>query len=121
MGTMSYSGTTGEWRLMQERCDHCRLSPKHIPCSCRCKNELLCMRHTSHNIGGGVNHCMDVCVPSADGCDAVSLSTRLPAWNDELNSLVLDFTDRQILPSAKNFQLVLDDDPDHVVCQYGKI
>eukprot|EP00438_Fugacium_kawagutii_P014946 Skav221307 [mRNA] locus=scaffold463:36608:41762:+ [translate_table: standard] len=49
---------------------------------------------------------------------AQKLTTKQPTWNEEVESLVLDFKGRHILSSAKNFQLALSQKPDHVLCQY---
>ena len=47
--------------------------------------------------------------------------SQLPVWNDEVQSMVLDFPGRRVLPSAKNFQLVPEDDPERLVCLHAKI
>jgi len=144
---MTFSKDRSEWRITQERCEHCRLAPKHLSCTCRGKQQVAFMRHSRTPVGDGIFNCMDVCVPGAnhDGSRVVwcpllgrgdlgspssahsepdevqTLITKKPVWNDEVESLVLDFKGRRILPSAKNFQLALSDRPDQVVCQYGKI
>mmetsp|Transcript_15361 Transcript_15361/g.31881 ORF Transcript_15361/g.31881 Transcript_15361/m.31881 type:complete len:288 (+) Transcript_15361:101-964(+) len=130
--TLSCTHSADEWLLAQERCDNCRSSAKSHLCGCYGKQELFRVRHSKMNIGDGINHCMDVELPPegslmAWGQDAKQkhkqriLTTRAPAWNDEVSSLVLDFKGRQILASAKNFQLSEDSSPDNVLCQYGKL
>lgn len=144
---MTFSKDRSEWRITQERCEHCRLAPKHLSCTCRGKQQVAYMRHGKTPVGDGIFNCMDVFVPgtSQDGSRVVwcpllgrgdlgspssahsdpeevqTLITKQPVWNEEVESLVLDFKGRRILPSAKNFQLALGDRPDQVVCQYGKI
>merc|ERR1719262_694160 len=66
--------------------------------------------------------CGELAAPPEDCPDEVlRLITKRPVWNDEVESLVLDFKGRSIIASAKNFQLCLAQKPQHVVCQYGKI
>eukprot|EP00425_Heterocapsa_triquetra_P037893 CAMPEP_0195089840 /NCGR_PEP_ID=MMETSP0448-20130528/29021_1 /TAXON_ID=66468 /ORGANISM="Heterocapsa triquestra, Strain CCMP 448" /LENGTH=113 /DNA_ID=CAMNT_0040123615 /DNA_START=116 /DNA_END=454 /DNA_ORIENTATION=- len=55
------------------------------------------------------------------GHETQHLITRQPVWNDEVESLVLDFKGRNVTASAKNFQLALEQKPAHVICQYGKL
>lgn len=127
--TMSCSSSRAEWSLVRERCDCCHYTPWHLSCACREKPEVACIRHASHPVGDGINKCMDIelledtshldC--SECGMRIHNLVTRLPAWNHDLNSLVLDFVGRRVLPSAGNFQLVAEGAPEHVVCQCAKI
>jgi len=126
-----------DWRVIQERCDDCCYSPEHVSCSCcRGRREVASIRHSCEDIGDGVSHCLDVCIPcgdlgycqdtwvesSSNGRDGVQrLATKLPSWSEKLQSLILDFKERKATPSSKNFQLTLEEDPDHVVCQHAKI
>jgi hypothetical protein len=143
--TLSHNKDKTEWRLVQERCELCQFAPKHLSCSCVGKQQVACISHTRKPIGDGIFNCMDIKVPGlhADstplawcplaghgdlaasspetGPETQSLTTTQPTWNDEIESLVLNFKGRSILSSAKNFQLTLRQKPDHVVCQYGKI
>jgi len=143
--TMSFSKDKSEWRLVQERCEHCRSLPQHLSCSSRGKQQVATIRHSREPIGDGIFNCMEVQIPSlySDGSRVVwcpmlgrgdlagphdddagevqTLFTKQPTWNDEVESLVLDFKGRNILSSAKNFQLSQPQKPGHVVCQYGKI
>ncbi|KAF4659926.1 hypothetical protein FOZ61_004402 [Perkinsus olseni] len=59
--------------------------------------------------------------PGLTDTSCVVLATKEPQWNHSMSCLVLDFDNRIIIPSAKNFQLVLKDSPDTIVCQYGKV
>jgi len=129
--TMSGNVQCGEWCLTQERCDSCRLSPRHLQCNCQTRKEVAWVRHWHQDIGCGINHCMDIGLsvqPDIEDSESApwefwehTLQTRAPVWNDDVSSLVLDFKDRYILSSAKNFMLTLEESPDNVVCQYGKI
>mmetsp|Transcript_3172 Transcript_3172/g.7434 ORF Transcript_3172/g.7434 Transcript_3172/m.7434 type:complete len:276 (-) Transcript_3172:286-1113(-) len=113
-----------EWRVLAERCDRCRYAPKHLACSrCRAKREVVHIRHSLESVGDGLNHCMEVHLPADEqaGTTASTLITRLPSWNEQVQSLVLDFTGRKVLPSAKNFQLAPSDKAEVVSCQYAKI
>jgi len=143
--TMDFSEAKSEWRLAQERCEHCRFYPKHLSCACRGKQQVAFIQHTRKAIGDAVSTVMDVHIPGlySDGsrvvwCPALGrgdlssvpksgnhetqrLTTRRPAWNDAAESLVLDFKGHNIVSSAKNFQLALQQKPDHVICQFGKV
>lgn len=141
--TMTYTKEKMEFRIVQERCERCQFSPKHLTCDCHGKQQVAVIRHSRQPVGEGIFNGMDILVPglSADGTrvvwcpltgrgdlgvpydtdEAHVMVTKQPVWNDEVGSLVLDFKGRQILSSAKNFQLTLAEKPDHVVCQYGKI
>eukprot|EP00929_Paragymnodinium_shiwhaense_P009238 TRINITY_DN113326_c0_g1_i1.p1 TRINITY_DN113326_c0_g1~~TRINITY_DN113326_c0_g1_i1.p1 ORF type:complete len:286 (+),score=58.19 TRINITY_DN113326_c0_g1_i1:150-1007(+) len=92
--------------------------------------EVALMRHSRTEVGSGVNHCMDVCIivpgtsqePGVPGAGCIRrLVSRSAIWNEDMQTLVLDFKGREVLPSAKNFQLCLEDRPGRVVCQHGKI
>jgi hypothetical protein len=142
--TMSFNKDKTEWRIVQERCEHCQFSPKHLSCSCHGKQQVAFIKHTRRPIGDGIFNCMELNVPGLysdgsrviwcpllgrgdlagppeDSYEAQRLVTKKPTWNDEVESLVLDFKGRNILSSAKNFQLALSQKPEHVICQYGKI
>lgn len=49
--------------------------------------------------------------------------SRKPVWHEAAETLILDFKGvrRDIQSSAKNFQLALQNKPDHVICQFGKL
>jgi hypothetical protein len=142
--TMTFNKEKTEWRIVQERCEYCQFSPKHLTCACHGKQQVAFIRHTRKPIGEGIFNCMEVYVPGlySDGSRVVwcpllgrgdlaggddgghevqELITKQPSWNEEVESLVLDFKGRHILSSAKNFQLALSQKPGHVLCQYGKI
>jgi len=142
--TLTYNTAMGEWRLVQERCERCQLAPPHLSCTSLGKQQVAFMRHSKEVVDDGLWNCMDVNIPGlfsdnrriiwcprqgygnlADGPGADNmahqLTTMKPAWNDEVESLVLDFKHRDILSSAKNFQLALRQKPKQVICQYGKL
>uniref|UniRef100_A0A7S3R5W3 Tubby C-terminal domain-containing protein n=2 Tax=Dunaliella tertiolecta TaxID=3047 RepID=A0A7S3R5W3_DUNTE len=50
----------------------------------------------------------------------VVMHNKTPRWNDELNAYCLNFHGRVTEASVKNFQLVTDDNPNHVILQFGK-
>ncbi|KAJ2788599.1 hypothetical protein H4R20_007343, partial [Coemansia guatemalensis] len=51
----------------------------------------------------------------------VVLENKLPRWNEENHSYMLDFFGRVTQPSVKNFQLVHPEDTDYTVAQFGKV
>jgi hypothetical protein len=121
--TLQYCSSRAEWTLYQEGCDTCRSAPRDVVCTCRGRHEVLRARHTDADIGGGINHSMDVFAPSPDGLvEEHKFATKMPSWNEKLGCLVLDFKGRKIQASAKNFQLkAAGDETKRIVCQYGKI
>lgn len=143
--TMSFNEERTEWHLVSERCEYCQLSPSHLSCSRRGKQQLAHIRHARCQVGEGVSNTMEVRIPGiySDGralvwCSAMwrgdlgqvadggghetqLLITRLPVWNEEVESLVLDFRGRNIQASAKNFHLALSQKQKHTICQFGKL
>lgn len=120
--TMKCNESHTEWRLVKEQCDDCNCRRKHLPCGCQGKLEVACIRHSKEEIGDGTGNRMDVRLASNDK-DTFSheLMTKMPTWNEDLGSLVLDFKSRRVQASAKNFQLVQEQNQKHLVCQYCKI
>jgi len=141
---MVYNEGKDEWRLQQERCEHCRFFPAHLSCTDYGKQQVAFTSHSRRPIGDGIFNCMDVIVPGLfsdgsrvvwcpllgkgdlaqppeDSLEVQRLVTKKPQWNDHAESLVLDFKGRNIISSAKNFQLALQQKPEHVICQFGKI
>lgn len=49
------------------------------------------------------------------------LHNKPPKWNDKVAAFVLNFNGRVTLASVKNFQLVLEEDEEDVVLQFGKV
>jgi hypothetical protein len=142
--TMTYKDKT-EWKLVQEKCENCQFSPKHSPNCCCGKQQVAFIKQSRETKGDGVFNHMEVHVPGlysddsrviwcpklgrgdlgldadSNGHESQKLVTKSPEWNDEVESLVLNFKGRNIVSSAKNFQLTLAQRPEHVICQYGKI
>ncbi len=56
-----------------------------------------------------------------DETDMVVMRNKPPKWNDQLGAYCLNFNGRVTHASVKNFQLVTEDDPDHVILQFGKV
>jgi len=143
--TLHFNETRTEWRLVQERCQNCMLAPPHLSCSSLGKQQLAVLRHFRSQVGDGLSNCMEVVIPGiyANNTAIVwcpmlrrqdlgaahktgdhttqRLVTKLPMWNDDVESLVLDFKGRNVVASAKNFQLALEQKPHHTLCQFGKI
>lgn len=51
----------------------------------------------------------------------MELLNKPPRWNDEVGAYVLNFNGRVTMASVKNFQLVLAEDEDQVVLQFGRV
>ncbi|KAJ2850805.1 Tubby- protein 2 [Coemansia brasiliensis] len=50
----------------------------------------------------------------------IILENKRPQWSAEIGSFVLDFFNRMLMPSVKNFHLVHPEDVDYTVVQFGK-
>lgn len=100
----------------------------------RREEEVAFIQHSRVKIGDGVNHCLEANVAraeaTAEGANTPTqqqsrvvehLVTRQAVWNEDLQTLVLDFKGRDVIPSAKNFQVACEGRPGRVVCQHGKI
>merc|ERR1711879_441034 len=103
------------------------------------QEEVAFIQHSRIKIGDGVNHCLEADVartesssaeaatdgantPTAEQSRVVEhLVTRQAVWNRDLQTLVLDFKGREVIPSAKNFQVACEGRPGRVVCQHGKL
>lgn len=53
--------------------------------------------------------------------ELVVMHNKPPRWNDELNAYCLNFNGRVTEASVKNFQLVTEENQNHVILQFGKI
>ncbi|KXZ52850.1 hypothetical protein GPECTOR_8g232 [Gonium pectorale] len=53
--------------------------------------------------------------------ELVVMGNKPPRWNDELNAYCLNFNGRVTEASVKNFQLVSDDNHNHIILQFGKV
>ena len=60
-------------------------------------------------------------VSSAASRGVVPLVNKPPRWNESVGAYVLNFNGRVTMASVKNFQLVVPDDEDRVVLQFGRI
>jgi hypothetical protein len=97
------------------------------------QEEVLFVEHSEDKIGDGTfnglvaeftSQCSEPGLSSqldADGKAMHKLVSRQAVWNDERQMLVLDFREREVIPSAKNFQVVREGANSRVVCQHGKI
>ncbi|CAE7622208.1 TULP3 [Symbiodinium pilosum] len=141
--TMSFNSSRDEWRLVAEQCQACHYVPPHLSCAAHGKQQVAVIKHRQAAVGEGISNIMEVRIPGLyqndtsviwcpmlgmpDLADAEEsneiqqLITRKPVWNEQVQSLVLDFKGRNIVSSAKNFQLALRQKPQHVICQYGKL
>ena len=53
--------------------------------------------------------------------DLLLLRNKPPKWNEQMQAYCLNFNGRVTHASVKNFQLVHEDDLDHVMLQFGKV
>ncbi|XP_068129820.1 tubby-related protein 3-like [Hyperolius riggenbachi] len=51
----------------------------------------------------------------------IELHNKVPVWNDDTQSYVLNFHGRVTHASVKNFQIVHDNDPEYIVMQFGRV
>jgi len=139
---MAFNPSKTEWMLAHFLDSGNRYSPR-LPgqdstSQKREKEEVAFITHGRVQVGDGVNHCLDADVASrpelddgnAQGNSIIEtdqgrvvdhLITRQAVWNEDLQTLVLDFKGREVTPSAKNFQLASEGRPGRIVCQHGKI
>lgn len=142
---LTFNRAKSDWLLVQDRCESCHFVLPHLSCSALGgRQQVASIQHSRRAVGDGVSNEMGVRVPGlysdnsrvvwcparcrvglahvADGDTMTQvLVTKRPAWNKQAGCLVLDFAGRDILSSAKNFQLALRQKPDHVICQHGKL
>jgi len=139
--SMTYSRSGAAWSLIKEQCQNCQSSPRRNSCTGRGKQQLAFLKHWQEELGDNVFNAMEVRLPdlSRDGhlliwCamlgkpdlaeadeETYALRTREPLWKEKAQSLVLDFKNREVSTSAKNFQLTLPEKPKRVICQFGKL
>ncbi|XP_042329374.1 tubby-related protein 2 isoform X2 [Sceloporus undulatus] len=51
----------------------------------------------------------------------IKLQNKMPAWNEETQSYVLNFHGRVTQASVKNFQIISEDNSDYIVLQFGRV
>eukprot|EP00927_Polykrikos_kofoidii_P070011 TRINITY_DN6582_c0_g1_i1.p1 TRINITY_DN6582_c0_g1~~TRINITY_DN6582_c0_g1_i1.p1 ORF type:complete len:358 (+),score=42.08 TRINITY_DN6582_c0_g1_i1:97-1170(+) len=143
--SMTCNTSRSDWLLVQRQCENCHYVLPHLSCAALGGNQqVAAIQHSRRPEGHGISNDMSVRVPGiySDGrrivwcatrqkvslarfadCDSRTqlLVNRRPAWNDKVGCLVLDFTGREVLASAKNLQLTLKQKPDHIICQHGKL
>eukprot|EP00746_Dinoflagellata_sp_MGD_P025494 gnl/MRDRNA2_/MRDRNA2_159989_c0_seq1.p1 gnl/MRDRNA2_/MRDRNA2_159989_c0~~gnl/MRDRNA2_/MRDRNA2_159989_c0_seq1.p1 ORF type:complete len:304 (+),score=50.00 gnl/MRDRNA2_/MRDRNA2_159989_c0_seq1:88-999(+) len=142
--SVSYNEGKTQWTLVKEQCELCQFRSKHRSCDLLGKQQLASITQYREPIGDGIFNCMNINIPGlySDGTrvvwcpmagygdlsqangasdETLTLITKKPEWNEEVESLVLDFKGRCVTASAKNCQVALRQKTDQVICQYGKI
>lgn len=133
------------WRLVQETCEHCAFVSPQMSCDLRGKQQIASISTTWTPVGEEASHQMDVNIPAicSDGSrvvwcpctghgdlakpsepscrEVLRLRTKQPIWDSDAECMTLTFKGRNVVASAKNFQVVLAHKPRRIVCQYGKI
>jgi len=56
-----------------------------------------------------------------DHTNMVVLNNKKPVWNDQVGAHVLDFGGRVTMASVKNFQLVVPEEQDKIMLQFGRV
>jgi len=138
---MTFTQDKKSWLLYSTVCESCLFNKRN------CAYEEVCgIEHYQEPVGEGLFNIMQMTVPGiyedssrVHWClksgypslksfafgktheEAIMIENKRPQWNTTAKSLVLEFKKRNIIPSAKNFQLVMGDKKDVVMCQYGKI
>jgi hypothetical protein len=132
--SMQFDDSKTAW-VMSHFLDGAWSSPKRATSGSRQgrQEEVLFVEHSKDKVGEGINYglnaeftskCSELGSSSqldADGKSMHKLVSRQAVWNEELQTLVLDFREREVIPSAKNFQVVREGANSRVVCQHGKI
>jgi len=134
--TLTCSHDRSQWLLVQEAPAG---SPRGgVRSPRRERRQLALVRHFRETVGGGSARCMEVALPrnreqGARGTCAGQedlacgvgvdrrLTTRLPEWDGLGQSLTLEFDERRVMASAKNFQLACSEAPEEAIFQHGKI
>jgi hypothetical protein len=148
--SLYHSSDNKNWVAYAEQCQSCHYKPGRDSCRAEGGQEILRVAHDQVPIGEGLFNTMSIAIPGLDedgrptvwcprvGCpppgddmdslaksnevDVLLLASKRPEWHKKMRSLVLDFKDRSVVPSAKNFQIVMaGKKANHVLCQYGKV
>merc|ERR1719393_831908 len=61
--TMTFNEARTEWRLVQEKCENCQFSPRHLSCACCGKQQVAFIKHTRKCIHDAIFNLMDVRLP----------------------------------------------------------
>ncbi|KAL3318806.1 Tubby- protein 1 [Cichlidogyrus casuarinus] len=56
-----------------------------------------------------------------DDKNLLKFRNKVPVWNEDTSSYVLNFHGRVTQASVKNFQIVHKDKPDYIVMQFGRV
>ncbi|XP_054850060.1 tubby-related protein 2 [Eublepharis macularius] len=78
-------------------------------------NERICIRPKNEHetlLARYQNHNMQ---------NLIKLHNKMPAWNEETQSYVLNFHGRVTQASVKNFQIISEDDPQYILLQFGRV
>ncbi|KAJ7313936.1 hypothetical protein JRQ81_005756 [Phrynocephalus forsythii] len=68
------------------------------------EHETLLVRYQNHNMQ-----------------NLIKLQNKMPAWNEEMQSYILNFHGRVTMASVKNFQIISEDEPDYIALQFGRV
>jgi hypothetical protein len=126
---MVFDETKTSWMLLHYLWSSSRHQSQHE----RREEEVLFVQQSKQKVGDGVNYCLEAEFEarphdsgiggspcrSAEPC-MNKLVTRKAFWNQSMQTLVLDFKQRDVTSSAKNFQIVREA-TQRILLQHGKI
>jgi hypothetical protein len=128
---MNFDDSKTSWSLLHFVWD----SARHPCVKDRREEEVLFVEHSKEKVGDGVNYLLEAefeskCSEAGGLVDSARyeddrpyvnrLVTRKAIWNQSMKTLVLDFRQRDVIPSAKNFQVVREESQ-RIILQHGKI
>lgn len=147
--TMRYSEGLDQWVLMQSTCSRCAQRPWHLTCDFMGKSQQLAFfQHSRKPAGKARVHAVDMDIPMLVGgatsvwcpvaagrdlgrqptrgeescIESLHLSSQLPVWDEEVESLVLNFgNNRSVAVSPMNFMVRMDTSREGFVFQHGKM